>query len=381
MGFTGSVSVTGALYFVNDTPPSVTGFTGTGIVTIEPSSSSFSAALNANYTYGSNLTGLTLGKAGNTADISINAPMTVNAPIRIYGGNIVIGSAVTASNSNLYFYAASNVTQSAAVSASGIALQGGAHFALNNIGNSVSTIAAGDSNNRIASLAFTNASALTVGTVNPAGIYSSGAIHLETLAGNLTIAQTISTTDASENAIRMNAARNTAVGTAAGGDIVISGSPTITAGSGGRISIYTGSIAGSTQVSNYVGAGSGRFRYNSDEATTNYITPLAAGMYAIYREQPIVTIAANNQSMVYGNATPILSTNLTGNQNGDTPAQILSVVPTMAITATNLSSSGQYVAGAHAIGASGATSALGYGLGYQSGTLTVSTRPLSLIHI
>ena len=86
-------------------------------------------------------------------------------------------------------------------------------------------------------------------------------------------------------------------GTSSGGNISISGSPTISVGGSGRATFLTGSITGSTGLTSFIGSGSGRFRYNSDETTVNYSSAISSGNYAIYREEPSVSINVSSSKI------------------------------------------------------------------------------------
>lgn len=153
---------------------------------------------------------------------------------------------------------------------------------------------------------------------------NSGSIHAEggaiTLSARAADALTQSVVT-SASALVLNAGLSAAAGTVAGGNLVFSGSAGISIGAGGTGKLYTGSISGSTGVTARVGSGSGRFRYNSDETTTNYTTAVGGGVNAIYREQPTVSVGTGNQTAVYG-ATTTNAVGLSGNVNGDTAAQI-----------------------------------------------------------
>ena len=137
------------------------------------------------------------------------------------------------------------------------------------------------------------------------GVTSTGTVDAATLSNNLTLSGNISTSDTGNTAIVLNAGLDTDFGTATGGNIIISGSPSFATGTGGRVLLYTGSVSGSTGLTASVGAGSGRFRYNSDVAKDNFTTALESGLYAIFREQPTVTVAAANQAVTYGTAPAI----------------------------------------------------------------------------
>ena len=173
-----------------------------------------------------------------------------------------------------------------------------------------------------------------------------------------------------------NAGSSTAAGTSTGGNIIISSSPTFTTGSGGRMTYYTGSISGSTGLTSLIGSGSNRFRYNSDETTTNYSAALSSGKYAIYREQPTLTITADDETVTYGTA-PSESVTITGMQNGDASATVVTTDASISISG-GTSTSGNYIVGDHTITPSAAASTYGYGFSYSTGTLTVDAKALTI---
>ena len=173
-----------------------------------------------------------------------------------------------------------------------------------------------------------------------------------------------------------NAGSSTAAGTSTGGNIIISSSPTFTTGSGGRMTYYTGSISGSTGLTSLIGSGSNRFRYNSDETTTNYSAALSSGKYAIYREQPTLTITAASETVTYGTA-PSESVTITGMQNGDASATVVTTDASISISGAT-STSGNYIVGDHTITPSAAASTYGYGFSYSTGTLTVDAKALTI---
>jgi hypothetical protein len=110
-----------------------------------------------------------------------------------------------------------------------------------------------------------------------------------------------------------------------------------------------------------MGSGSGSFRYNSDEVSTNYTTVLGTGLYAIYREQPAIMA---NQSMVYGDAVPTLPSPLTAS-NGDTASDLI-------LNSTVNSTSGHLIVGSYSI-----TSSTLAALGYAGSTLNVTPKALT----
>ena len=357
----------------------------TGALTVQPLSNSFSSAVStAGWTLGSGLTGLALGKSGNTANITVASAASIAGPVNIYGGNITLNAGLTASGTNTISLAGSgNVTEGASgyVSANQLALLGG-NVTLTNASNAIGTLAASG----VSGLTFTDSNALTIGTVGGAiGVTASGAVNIGTATGDLTLAQTVATTNATSSALILDAGTNTAAGTATGGDLVLSGSPTVSVGTGGTAKLYTGSLSGSTGLGALVGVGSGHFRYDAN-GNTNFATGawanLGTGIYGIYREQPtIIGLAVNNQAMTYGNATPTWTFTLTGGQNGDTFAQAFASNPTVTVGGS-ISTSGNYTAGSHTLTASGSLGASDLGYAYSAGsfttgTLAVAQRPLT----
>ncbi|HEY7885082.1 MAG TPA: filamentous hemagglutinin N-terminal domain-containing protein, partial [Cellvibrionaceae bacterium] len=80
------------------TVPTGTEVQTTGTLVVEPFGTSFTSALTwplSNLTLGSGITGLTLGKEGNTANITINSAQTIAGLISVYGGNITVDNSLT----------------------------------------------------------------------------------------------------------------------------------------------------------------------------------------------------------------------------------------------------------------------------------------------
>ncbi|MFV0335202.1 MAG: filamentous hemagglutinin N-terminal domain-containing protein, partial [Tropicimonas sp.] len=345
-----------------------------GTLTIEPKSASFSSPLTfpvTNLSVSSDISGLTLGKVGNTANITIGGATSVAGPIAIHGGNIALNAATTATGNRISLDAAGAVTQTAALTANELLLNGAGSFALTNTGNSIGTIAGGDPFTPLGSLSFTNAGALTIGTVGGStGIIATGDVLAETLSGNLTLAQIVATDSTSANAIVLNAGKSTAAGTATGGNIIVSGSPTITTGTGGTARLMSGSIAGSTGLAARVGTGSGNFRYYSDEVATNYTTALAPNaINAIYRERPQISGTISSGTITYGGALPTFTISGTAPVNGDNAFTIVS--------AQN-SGAGSLKAGSYDVSPTGFAN-LGYFLNFVvDGNLTVNQKALTI---
>jgi filamentous hemagglutinin family protein len=387
-----------------NTPASLS-ITSTGRATVEPlsGSTSFGSAFNSlRFNFAPTLTGLTLGRAGNTAGITLGQAHSISGPITVYGGAIAIEGALSATNGaapnptlyNIDLQASGAVTQSAAITAAGLGLNGAGSFTLNHTGNSVGTLAGGSSSARLGSLSFTNATALTVGQVNPTGIWATGNVRVETRSGNLTLGQNINTLSSTSSAVVLAAGASTAAGTSSGGDIVLTAPVTLSMGTGGRATLYTGSLSGSVglaQANPYdadsdplttnhwlIASGTGQFRYGSSESISNFTSALGGGIYAVYRQRPSITGQINNRSMTYGESLPTFTLNTSsGIVNGDSDSGLTVVGAT---DAANLSGAGLLKVKnvGYSVKASG-LEALGYDIsGVNSGTLTINTKPLNI---
>nr|WP_039452010.1 T9SS type A sorting domain-containing protein [Pedobacter glucosidilyticus] len=91
-----------------------------GKVTIEPSSNSFASALTfpiTNLSLGNTVSGLTLGKATNTQNITFGAATTIAGPITAYGGNIAVNENLNTSagnaNGDILLKASGNISMAA----------------------------------------------------------------------------------------------------------------------------------------------------------------------------------------------------------------------------------------------------------------------------
>ena len=261
---------------------------------------------------------------------------------------------------------------------------------LNGPGNAVTNFGATDigavslTNNTAATLGLNSSTAiggLTVsntGAIQLNGVQSAGAGIVNLSAtGNLALNAAINTTNATASAIILKAGSATAAGTSTGGDITVAGG-SLNYGAGGRATLYTGSVAGSTTSAALAGiAGSGMFRYNSNAGATNYTAVLGAGTYEIYRERPTVTITANSPAAInYGSALPALTTAVAGAANGDTAIQAFSTQATVA-TDGIVSASSNLTAATHTLTASGAVDQLGYAVNYATGSLVVNKLALT----
>ncbi|MCH7407640.1 gliding motility-associated C-terminal domain-containing protein [Belliella aquatica] len=258
----------------------------TGTLIVEPFGTSFTNALTwplSNLALGSDITGLRLGKYGNTANITINSAQTIAGPISVYGGNLALNAATTATGSDINLYASGAVSQSASLTANRLALNGTGTFTLQNAANNVGIIAGGDNTTRLGNLAYRDADALEIGSVNPDGIFSTGTVLIETENGDITLSQNINTTSTSTNAIIVNAGRASSPGTIGGGNILVSNSaPTLTMGTGGIAKLFSGTESSSTGLTDLAG-GTANTRSPFDETSTISPALAADNSYAIYR--------------------------------------------------------------------------------------------------
>jgi hypothetical protein len=225
-------------------------------------------------TIGSTISGAgSLSKSGAgtgviTADNSYGGTTTVSGGTLQVGnagstGTLGSGNVTLSNNANLHVLRAADTTLSNTISGAG------------NVSASIT--------GTFSDLSITGSVSLTGGTVNLAA------------DGNLSVQQAIGTTNTTDSAIVLTAGKPTNAGTSAGGDVSMSGSGSLSTGAGGRATIYTGSLSGSTGLS----ITTGNNRYNSDESSTNYSAALGSGTYAIYREKPTITVLVNNASKTY----------------------------------------------------------------------------------
>ena len=385
--YTGATTISaGTLVLQNDAPTTASSiFSGPGKLVIEPSGSSFTSGFSTSgwaIDAVTQLTGLTIGKAGNTAAITLANATTVNGPVSLLGGDLTLNGALTATSSTITLASSGNVTHSASawLSASNLLLSGG-NVTLTNSNNAIDTLAA----TGVGGLSYVNSKAVTIGTVgSTSGLSATGVVSVSTRIGDLSVTQAVSTSSTSATALTLNAGSQIDAGVFSGGNLTFSGSGAASVGSGGIARLYTGSVAGSTGLTGLtgLGSGSGRFRYGSDESTTNYSLALTAGLNAIYREQPSITRVVDNQTITYGDALPSFTFSISGGGNGDSYSQAFgsASAPTVSVGGST-STSGRYTAGEHGLSASGGatTSQLGYAVNASttSGTLLVNRKTLT----
>jgi ethanolamine utilization microcompartment shell protein EutS len=88
-------------------------FNTAGVLTIEPFSTSFTDAFNTNQlTYSADLSGLTIGKSGNSADVTIGSSTTIAGPIAVYGGAVAVNADVTTTQGGDFSLDGNNISVS-----------------------------------------------------------------------------------------------------------------------------------------------------------------------------------------------------------------------------------------------------------------------------
>jgi filamentous hemagglutinin family protein len=352
-GFTGTVNYT-------DLSSSIAALTVDAGVGLTLSSTSTATALNIG---GTSLINGTLN-VNNSTFSPDSSGITGTGSIRYSGTGDFALPAITANTVNLN-QSSGYVTQTAPISASSLVLSGDGVYTLSNSGNAIGTLAA----TGISSLSLLNSSALTIGSVNGVnGVNATGAIAIATNVGNLTITQPISTTDTSSNAIVLNAGSSKLAGDKTGGEIGFSATPpAMSTGTNGRVTFYSGH-ADNSSLASYVPAGN--FRYNNVGIAPD-ATP---GIYAIYREQPTITVSANPATKTY-DGTDYSGGNgvtKTGFVNGDSDSILSGTINYSGL------SQGAKDAGSYAITPSGLANGLGYALAYTDGVLTITPASLTV---
>ncbi|MBT8584565.1 hypothetical protein G6694_07975 [Polynucleobacter paneuropaeus] len=178
-------------------------FDTSGVVTIAPTSSSFSSQLqfqwfvfNVNHV----MTGLNIGKSGNTTAVFLDSAVTVNGPINVYSNATTLsGSLTTTNGSTGNILIQDTVSTDAGLTGSGaITLAGGAGLTINQLGNSTYggaisgalstfTKSGGGTLTLTGANTYTGSTSISAGTVNLSGTLASTTIGI---SGNGTLAIT-----------------------------------------------------------------------------------------------------------------------------------------------------------------------------------------------
>jgi filamentous hemagglutinin family protein len=314
-----------------------------------------------------------------------NGSIEVGGPLTLLG-NVTLSTTNAAVSINSTIDTGASATAPANLSVStgsGEQTYGGALGANNALGSVVlnSSNAAGlslaSAANNIASVNVTGGGAVTIansGALTVTGISTIGDVLVSTQSGDLTIAGAVTTASATATALTLEAGRSNGRVASPGdvdtnGNVVIADGGSLSIGAGGFGTIYTGSITGSTGLSAVVGAGD--YRYWSDtNGETGYTTTLSAGISAIYREQPVVTVTAavpgSGQTYDGQTTSPTLST--TGQVNGDAGSGTGDISVTSGGAPSTLLNAGSYTVSVTNVSAGAVLGGLGYAA--QAGTST-----------
>lgn len=262
-------------------------FSGPNNVLRPYTGSSFTAAQTLGFITATNSQNLVIGAQGNTSTITANQSISAGGHVTIYGSTIALNASLTATNSNIYLYGSNSVIQTAALVSDGLALVGPATFNLSNASNNVRVIAGGSAGSQLGGVTFVDSTGgLIIGQVSSlTGLYSSSVISVTTVGGDLTASQIVRSSLTSGDSVVLYADKPAAVGTAGNGNLILSGSGSVTVEAGARALLYSGSQVNSTGLIALVG-GVANSRSSVDATTAlNTISPAlgGSGSYALFR--------------------------------------------------------------------------------------------------
>ncbi|WP_341909105.1 YDG domain-containing protein [Polaromonas sp. YR568] len=345
---------------------------GTGTLDLVATGAVTQTASTGNLTAGTlNVKTLSAGTAGITLTNTGNDATTVNLQARNAGDTASAAGALQYTDSNGVAVAALSttgnatlsatgaVTQTGAIQAAGLSLQGtGGAYTLTHASNAVTTLAASTG-----SVDYRQAGALTVGTVGVAGVTTTGAARIETTgaASDLTLNNAVSS-GATGDAVVLKAGSSNAAGTATGGQVINNVGTAGIVASAGRYLVYTGNPSTTTEgVTGY------SKRYNSNAS----FVPAGSANTFLYRIAPTLTVVTDNKSKVYGDSNPTLTGTVSGLIDGDTATGVGVAYATTALDRTAVA------AGPVAITVS-ATNNENYTLALTNGALTITQRALTV---
>lgn len=249
-------------------------------------STSFTAALTVGYVTAANCQRLQIGVPGNTSAVTLNRAITVGGDAYVHGGAIALTGALTAVNSTIHLFASTSATQTGALTATNLALNGAGSFTLQNVANEVANLAGGSAQAQLGSVAYTDATALNISTVGSlVGLTSASTINVATVSGNLSVLQPVVSQLASGDSVMLYASKPSAASTAGNGEIIITSPGTVTVASVARALLYSGARTPGTGLFALVG-GESNSRSEYDATTVlSTISPAlgSTGLWAIYR--------------------------------------------------------------------------------------------------
>jgi filamentous hemagglutinin family protein len=264
---------------------------------------------------------------------------------------------VNAGMGNLTLTSTGAVTQSAAITASGLSLNGaGGAYTLAHASNAVSTVAA-----NTGSVDVGLSGAVSIGTIGSvAGVNATGMVKL-TSGGNLTLASGASVAANGPGDALILAANGTFTNSAGSSALSVTG--------GGRFLVFSNS-----PLTSITGGISALPLYNRGFTFTDrtYTAVSNSGSRFVYGYAPTLTVTPDSVSRVYtGSAITGLNYTITGLVTGDTLTNAVSGTGAITGAGRNV---GSYTLTA---GAGTLSSDLGYGFSYGTGTLTVTKKSLT----
>ena len=307
--YSGTTSITSAKIIIkNDSPVTSSSiFIGPGALSIIPVSNSFTSNLNTvNFVTSSTLSALIVGTSNNSSNIIIGITHEINGPISIYGGDITINNTLKAlGTSSITLYASAAITDgsSGLVSATTLNILTAGSVVLDNPENDIEIL----EGSNLGTTTYIDKNELLLKS-----IVGSGAISIVTLTGSLTLTENISTSNSTNNAIILNSDSLKSAGDGSGGNIIVNGATSITSGSGGRVSFFSGDKNFSTGLNSFVTNDNNRS--NVDETTTTFSPVLSNGIYALYRKPFLTSIIIPDITIIYGtiNTVPSYTSSSTG---------------------------------------------------------------------
>jgi chitodextrinase len=272
--------------------------TTTGKLTIEPLGTSFSGAWSypfANLTVTSGITGLTIGKSGNTADLTIGTAQSIAGPIKIYGGAVNINQniAATASGASVLLEAANgNVVIAASKSVS--ATNG--DITLKTNGLSFAAGATITSTGGLYVQPYTNGT--TIGIAGGAGTLSIPATHFSSVFSN-TLSKII-IGNSSAGAITIGASltpRSSTLGLVTAGNVGTSGAGALVVANL-RVQAANVTLSGSNDIDNLaIVSSSSTVSFNDTDTYAAGTVDGVAGVYGVPSKLLMVTQPSSTASV------------------------------------------------------------------------------------
>lgn len=214
------------------------------------------------------------------------------------GGSIVLAG-LSAPQGRVTITSPGSVTQTSAIIATEMLLEGTGSFDLMNLSNNVAAIAGGDSAEKLGSLAYSDADGgLTVGDVGTVqGIMATGPILIVTQSGDLTLDRPVVSEFEGSEAIVLVASVPSLVDEAGDGDIIVSGTGAVSIGQSSSALLFSGSQATSTGLSALTASANIRFQVD-DSTSPDAVSPAigAAGTFVLYRVIGVVSETSSTPS-------------------------------------------------------------------------------------